>query len=449
MKKITLIGTGYVGLVTGACLAEMGHRVTCLDIDTEKVDSLKAGKLPFFEPGLEELVIRNTEAQRLFFTDKYSEAIPGCEVCFLALPTPSGEDGSCDISYILMAAAQLAESMDNEIVVVNKSTVPVGTGEKVRTAIKQGLTTRGVEIPFEIVSNPEFLREGSAVTDCMKPDRILLGVDSQKGEAVMKDLYTPFAIDNDPILIMDIASSELAKYASNAMLATRISFMNSLARLCEEVGANIKNVRTAMGTDPRIGPSYLSPGIGFGGSCLPKDVKALVATAEEVGLSLPILDSAIQINQTQQILFFEKILDHFGDLSGKTLAIWGLAFKPDTDDLREAPSLYLIERLLKKGATLKLYDPVAMPKAKVLLNQYEQVHFCQDEYEAAAGANAIILATEWHQFQFADFAQIGVSMKEKILFDGRNQHQKSEMEKLGFDYFCIGIQSKAAPYAHS
>ncbi|NGX37373.1 MAG: UDP-glucose 6-dehydrogenase TuaD, partial [Chlamydiae bacterium] len=349
--KITMIGTGYVGLVTGACLAEMGNQVICLDIDREKIDSLQAGKLPFYEPGLKELVKRNTQANRLHFTGQYSEAIPGCDICFLALPTPSNQDESCDLSYVEKAAKQLAEIMDNYLVVVNKSTVPVGTSERVKQTIQETLDARGVQIPFDIVSNPEFLREGSAIEDCMQPDRILLGVNQSKAAKIMQELYAPFL---ERILIMDIPSAELAKYAANAMLAARLSLINDLASLCEKLGANIDAVRDALAHDDRIGPQYLNPGIGFGGSCLPKDMKALRAMAKTHNHPTDFFDSILEINQRQRENFFEKIRSHFDRTKGKTLALWGLSFKPGTDDLREAPSLYFIQKCLVQGISLRL-----------------------------------------------------------------------------------------------
>ena len=436
-----MIGTGYVGLVTGACLAEMGNQVICLDIDREKVDSLQVGNLPFFEPGLKELVKRNTEANRLRFTDAYIDAIPGSDICFLALPTPSNHDESCDLSYVEAASIQLAEAMDNYLVVVNKSTVPVGTSEKVRQSIQKTLEKRGVQIPFDIVSNPEFLREGSAIEDCMQPDRILLGVHQSRAAKIMQELYAPY---HERILIMDIPSAELAKYAANAMLATRLSLINDLASLCEKLGANIHSVRDAIGHDERIGPHYLNPGLGFGGSCLPKDMKALRAIAQTHNHPTDFFDSILEINERQQKDFFEKIRSHFDPLKGITLALWGLSFKPNTDDLREAPSLYLIQKCLEHGIRLRVYDPVAMPKAKLLFNHYPEIHFAQDEYDAAAGADAIALVTEWKQFQFADFQKIGATMRSKILFDGRNQHSGEEMKKFGFSYFCVGKPSQPA-----
>ncbi len=431
MKKITIIGTGYVGLVTGACLAEMGNLVTCLDIDQEKISSLKVGNLPFYEPGLKELVHKGIASTRLQFTDQYTQAIPGTEICFFALPTPSKSDESCDLDYILLAAKQVAEVMNNYLVIVNKSTVPVGTGERLRGEL---LKHQPSPIPFDIVSNPEFLREGTAVNDCMHPDRILLGIDSKNAEQQMKELYAQYL---DQVMVMDIPSAELAKYAANTMLATRISLMNELAGLCEKLGADIESVRIAMGADERIGTRYLSPGIGFGGSCLPKDVKALRSTAKQNDHPCTFFDSILEINERQRKHFFDKIMRHFGSLKGITLGIWGLAFKPDTDDLREAPSLYLIEKFLEAGANLRIYDPVSMPKAKKFLKN-DEIQFCEDASDAAEEVDALILVTEWSEFQTADFKKIGPLMKQKILFDGRNQYKEMEMEELGFTYFRIG-----------
>jgi len=438
MKKIAIIGTGYVGLVTGACLAEMGNQVICLDIDKEKIESLRALNLPFFEPGLEELVVRAVEAERLFFTDQYNEAIPGTDLCFLALPTPSNEDGSCDLSYVLAAAEEIAANMDNYLLIVNKSTVPIGTAEKVTETLKKTLDERGVTIAFDVASNPEFLREGNAVADCLKPERILIGAKTTKAKELLKELYAPFCPQQDRIQITDIRSAEFAKYAANAMLATRISFMNNLATLAEKLGVNIDEVRIAMGADERIGNKYLNAGIGFGGSCLPKDIRALCAIGKKYGHPTPLFDSVLAINEEQRNFFYEKIARFFGSLSGKTLAIWGLSFKPNTDDMREAPALYLIQKFLEAGAHLRIYDPIALPKAKILLNRFDQVYFASDEYDAAENSDAIILATEWKQFQFADFEKIGASMNSKVFFDGRNQHSPDKMHKIGFIYFGIG-----------
>jgi UDPglucose 6-dehydrogenase len=436
--KIVIIGTGYVGLVTGACFAEMGHKVTCLDIDSQKIKLLRQGKLPFYEPGLSEVVTRGVQSGRLFFTDSYSEGIDGARVCFLALPTPSEENGLCNLSHVLKAATTLASEMSDSLIIVNKSTVPVGTAEKVRETIQKVLDSRGLSLSFDIVSNPEFLREGTAVNDCMKPDRVVIGVDSAVAEEVMVELYAPFTLNHDRLMLMDIPSAELSKYAANAMLATRISFMNEVAGLCEKLGANIRQVRLAMGSDHRIGYQYLYPGIGYGGSCLPKDIRSLRAIAKSYSYPTPLLDSVDLINTTQQERFYKKIESYFGSLEGKVLGLWGLSFKPDTDDLREAPALHLISKLLAAGAHLKLYDPVAIDKARPLFERGENVTFCSDEYDAADGADALILTTEWKQFRFADFEKVFALMKGSAFFDGRNQYKARDMESRGFDYFCIG-----------
>lgn len=438
---IVVIGTGYVGLVTGTCFAEMGNQVICVDIDEHKLQMLQEDKIPFFEPMLGEFVARNRAAGRLHFTNDYS-AVAGVQVCFLALPTPSCEDGSCDLSYLFSAAEAVAQKMCGELIVVIKSTVPVGTAHQVREILRASLEARGVDYPFEIVSNPEFLREGNAVADCMKPDRIIFGVESQRATDIMKKLYAPFTMSHDRILVMDIKSAELAKYAANAMLATRISFMNELAHLCEKIGAQINQVRIALGSDHRIGMHYLYPGLGYGGSCLPKDLRALKAIARECDVPTPLLDSVDWINQKQRERFLQKVIDHFGTLSGKTLAIWGLSFKPDTDDLREAPSLYLIHELHRRGAFLRIFDPVALDKAELMLGKYDQIAFCGDEYSAAEGADAILLITEWKQFRLVDFSKILLVMKGRAFFDGRNQYSPAEMQALGFEYFCVGMPSQ-------
>lgn len=430
MTRITIIGTGYVGLVTGVCLAKMGNTITCLDIDREKIHSLQKGKIPFFEPGLEEATIEETSAGRLSFTSSYESAIPDAEICFLALPTPSAEDGSCDMRYIFSAVKQIAQLMSENLVIVNKSTVPVGTTEKVREILR-----KETNLPCHVISNPEFLKEGSALTDALDPDRILIGVDSPYAESVMKKLYAPFI---DRILMMDIASCELAKYAANAMLATRLSFMNHLSILCEKVGANIDSIQQAIGKDPRIGSHYLRAGIGFGGSCLPKDVRALKETFIHLGLSSEFFENILKINTEQQEHFIKNIVGHFGNLSGKRLAIWGLSFKPDTDDLREAPSLYLIQKCLQQGAILRLYDPAAIDKAKQIFRNENNIQYCKDPYDAAMDTDAILLLTEWKEFVQIDFAKLGKIVREKTLFDGRNVFDRYLLETQGFSYFGIG-----------
>ncbi len=435
--NLLMIGTGYVGLVTGACFAEMGHHVICLDIDREKIERLKNGEIPIFEPGLEELIKRNVSAGRLQFTSDYAEGVKHSLVCFLAVPTPSDEKGSCDLSHVLLAIEQIAEQMDGYRLIVNKSTVPVGSAEKVKQLIGS-LQNH----PFDVVSNPEFLKEGSAVNDCMKPDRVVIGTDNPKAAELMKELYSPFTLNHDRILLMDIPSAEMTKYAANAMLATRISFMNELAGLCEKLGANINDVRVGIGSDTRIGYQFLYAGIGYGGSCFPKDIRALRSMAEAVNYPTPILEAVNTINEAQKRLLSKKISLYFGNPSGKTIAIWGLAFKPNTDDMREAPSLQLIQELLSQGAILRLYDPVSMSKAQKTLPSHPNLYWCQDEYDAAQGADGIALVTEWKQFRFVDFATILNSMAGKGFFDGRNQYKPHEMQAKGFDYFGIGIPNK-------
>jgi UDPglucose 6-dehydrogenase len=432
---LLVVGTGYVGLVTGACFAEMGHLVTCLDIDEKKIALLNQGILPIYEPGLEEVVKRNTLAKRLFFTTDYKKSVQEALVCFLALPTPSQEDGSCDLQYVLKAAQEIAKHMSSYKVIVTKSTVPVGTAKKLYEIFSP------LGIPFDIVSNPEFLKEGSAVLDCMKPDRIILGVESEIALKVMKELYAAFTLNHDRILIMDIASAEMTKYAANAMLATRISFMNEMAILCEKLGANINDVRIGIGSDARIGYHFLYAGAGYGGSCFPKDIRALQSMAHKVGLETPLLQAVDVINEKQKKLLGKKMESYFaskGGVAKKTIAIWGLSFKPNTDDIREAPALKLIEELLSIGAKIRLYDPVALDHVKKVYPHHPQIEWCKDEYHAAEGADGIALLTEWKQFRFVDFKEILTKMQGKAFFVGRNQYKRSEMEERGFHYFGIG-----------
>jgi UDPglucose 6-dehydrogenase len=431
--NLLVIGTGYVGLVTGACLSDMGHQVICLDIDVDKIAALQKGSVPIYEPGLEEIVQRNISAGRLKFTTDYTSSVQNSKVCFIAVPTPSKEDGSCNLSYVLQAARSVAESMIEPMVIVTKSTVPVGTAQKIRQTVEEY-----TKISFDVVSNPEFLKEGAAVADCMKPDRIILGVESAHGASVMKELYSAFTINHDRILIMDTSSAEMTKYVANAMLATRISFMNEMAGLCEKLGANIQQVRIGIGSDQRIGYHFLYAGAGYGGSCFPKDIRALQAMAREAHYEAPLLLAIESINEKQKKLLAKKMNIHFGSVSKKTIAIWGLAFKPDTDDLREAPALKLIEELLQQGAHVRLYDPVAMPKAQKLLT-HPNITWCRDEYHAAEGSDGIALVTEWKQFRFVDLDTIANSMKGKIFFDGRNQYKKDEMKAKGFQYYGIGV----------
>lgn len=440
--QLLIIGTGYVGLVTGACFAEMGHEVTCLDIDREKVAKLKAGIVPIFEPGLTELVHRNQAAGRLIFTTDYAEAVHSNAVCFIAVPTPTAADGSCEIGYILEAASCVAKEMTGPMVIVTKSTAPPGTSIAVRNRVSEILEERNAEIAFDVVSNPEFLKEGSAVSDCMKPDRIILGLSSPEAEKTMRDIYAAFTQNHDRFLVMDPLSAEMTKYAANAMLATRISFMNELASLCEKVGANIHSVRVGIGSDARIGYQFLYAGIGYGGSCFPKDLRALIATGEQAGSEMTLIQAVEAINEKQKGLLGKKILSYFAERGGaknKTVAIWGLSFKPDTDDVREAPSLVLIQQLLHAGAKLKVYDPVAMDAAKKALGNEPAITWCKDEYEAAEAADAVALVTEWKQFRTVDFKQLLIKMNGRGFFDGRNQYKAQEMANKGFDYFGIGV----------
>ncbi|MBI2743196.1 MAG: UDP-glucose/GDP-mannose dehydrogenase family protein [Chlamydiales bacterium] len=440
--QLLIIGTGYVGLVTGACFAEMGHHVTCLDIDQEKIDQLKNGNVPIFEPGLTELVLRNQAAGRLIFTTDYAEAVNSSSVCFIAVPTPSAADGSCEISYILQAASEVARQMQEDKVIVTKSTAPPGTAHAVKRCIREILDKRGVDLNFDLVSNPEFLKEGCAVSDCMKPDRIILGVENSHAEKVMREIYSSFTWNHDRFISMDLLSAEMTKYAANAMLATRISFMNELSRLCESIGANIHSVRVGIGSDVRIGYQFLYAGIGYGGSCFPKDLRALIASGQKAGCEMSLVQAVEEINERQKMLLGSKILSYFatqGGVKNKTIALWGLSFKPDTDDIREAPSLVLIQQLSEAGAKLRLYDPIAMSAMKKAVKDQSNITWCSDEYQAAEGADAIALLTEWKQFRVVNFEQLLTKMRGKGFFDGRNQYKSQEMLERGFDYFGIGI----------
>lgn len=439
---IAIIGAGYVGLVTAACFAEMGHRIICLDINAQKIQDLQKGVIPIYEPGLKELVERNVEDGRLSFTTDYKLAIATSHVCFIAVATPSKRDGSCDLSYVFSAASSIALAMKHQMLIVNKSTVPVGTAGLVKQHIAQILKEENKLIGFDVVSNPEFLKEGNAINDCMKPDRIIIGVDNPDSIKTMREIYSAFTINHDRILIMAPSSAELAKYAANAMLALRISFMNELSSLCEKTGANISDIRVAIGADQRIGYHFLYAGIGYGGSCFPKDIRALCATAETHDLHLSLLRATENVNKRQKEVLADKIICYFNrhnGVFGKTIAVWGLSFKPHTDDIREAPALFLIETLLLQGVNLRLFDPVAIPAIRKHLGSCSRVTFCKDEYESAQGADAIALATEWRQFRYVDFAKIIPSLNHLAFFDGRNQYQPQEMEKLGFSYFGIGV----------
>jgi len=442
--KILMVGTGYVGLVTATCFAEMGHQVIALDIDEKKIEDLNRGIMPIFEPGLQELVMRNMAAGRLSFTTDYAEGVRQSAVCFIAVPTPSREDGSCDLSFVYHAAAEIALHMNEYKVIVNKSTVPMGTAHQVESLIDLKLQEKGSQLSFDVVSNPEFLKEGSAIADCMKPDRVILGVESARAAKIMREIYSAFTINHDRIFLMDTLSAEMTKYAANAMLALRISFMNELAHLCEKTGADIKQVRIGIGSDQRIGYQFLYAGAGYGGSCFPKDLRALASTARDYELEMPLLKATEEVNTRQKKVISQKILSYFatqGGIKGKTIAIWGLAFKPDTDDIREAPALSTIQDLLEEGAFIQVYDPAAMPNAQKFFSLEPKVQFCSDEYAAARGADAIALLTEWKQFRFVDFSKIIPTLKQKVLFDGRNQYHLSEMQPLGFEYFGIGVPS--------
>ncbi|MDW7679623.1 MAG: UDP-glucose/GDP-mannose dehydrogenase family protein [bacterium] len=439
--KISVVGTGYVGLVTGTCFAETGIDVTCVDIDARKIENLKQGKLPIYEPGLEEILERNVEKQRLKFTTDIVESLNGCEVVFIAVGTPPDEDGSADLKHVINVAREIGRYMKDFLVVVTKSTVPVGTSAKVREAVQDELDKRGANIKFSVASNPEFLKEGDAVNDFLKPDRIVIGVDSEEIEEVMKKLYKPFLLNGHPIIFMDIPSAEMTKYTANAMLATKISFMNDIANLCEIVGANVNLVRKGIGSDTRIGHKFIYPGTGYGGSCFPKDVKALIKTADENGYILNVLKSVEQVNERQKMILFEKISAYFNeDLKGKTIAIWGLSFKPETDDMREAPALVVIEKLLNAGCKIKAYDPQAMDEAKRILD--DTIELVPEPYEALVDADALTVITEWHEFRYPNFKVMAKLLKNAVIFDGRNIYDYQEMHELGFEYFCIGINPK-------
>jgi len=439
--KITIVGTGYVGLVTGACFSEVGIDVTCVDIDEKKIENLKKGILPIWEPGLEDLVKRNTDNGRLKFSTKLSESLDGVNIVFGAVGTPPDEDGSADLKYVIEVAREVGRHADDYVLMVTKSTVPVGTAEKVRIALQEEITKRGVDVSFDVASNPEFLKEGAAVNDFLKPDRIVVGTDSDRAKKLMEKLYKPFTMNGHPVIFMDIISSEMTKYAANSMLATKISFMNDIANLCEIVGADVNAVRRGIGSDRRIGRYFIYPGTGYGGSCFPKDVKALVKTAEEFGYDMAVLSAVEDVNQRQKSVLYAKAKKYYnGSLKGKTFGIWGLSFKPQTDDMREAPSLVIIEKLLAEGAKVKAYDPVAMEETKRILG--DKIEYAEDKYDAILDTDGLFVVTEWPEFKMLNFKVLKKLLKEPVIFDGRNIYDVEEMKTNGFKYYGIGVGNR-------
>ena len=435
--KIAIVGTGYVGLVTGTCFAEIGVDVTCVDTNIKKIKALEEGVIPIYEPGLEEMVLRNTKSGRLKFTTSLESCLNDVEVIFSAVGTPPDEDGSADLSYVLAVARTIGQNMNKYKLVVTKSTVPVGTAQKVRNVIQKELDQRGVTIEFDVASNPEFLKEGNAISDFMSPDRVVVGVESERAKKIMSKLYKPFLLNNFRVIFMDIPSAEMTKYAANSMLATRISFMNDIANLCELVGADVNMVRSGIGSDTRIGRKFLYPGIGYGGSCFPKDVKALIKTAEQNGYDMRVLRAVEEVNEIQKSALFEKLLKLFNNkLKDKTIAIWGLAFKPETDDMREAPALVLIDKLRQAGCKIRVYDPAAMEECKRRIG--DSVYYAHDMYDAVLDADVLMLVTEWKEFRLPSWPVIKKTMTQPIVLDGRNIYDKKEMEELGFIYSCIG-----------
>jgi len=437
--KITVVGTGYVGLVSGACLADMGNDVMCLDVDAAKIALLRQGGIPIYEPGLEDLVRRNVQAGRLHFTDDVAQSVAFGDVQFIAVGTPPGEDGSADLKYVLAAAQNIARHMTSRKLIVDKSTVPVGTADKVRAVVAKELAERGVDLPFTVASNPEFLKEGAAINDFMSPDRVIVGADDDYTISVMRRIYEPFQRTHDRLMVMDVRSAELTKYAANAMLATRISFMNEMANLAEVLGADVEQVRRGIGADPRIGYHFLYPGAGYGGSCFPKDVQALVNTASEHGLPMRVIEAAEAANHAQKFRLSEKLVERFGeDLRGRKIALWGLSFKPNTDDMREAPSLTVIAELTRRGAEVRAYDPVAMHEAGRVLAGHQGVSFATDMYDALDGADALLIATEWKVFRAPDFDRVKALLKTPLIIDGRNLYTPADVRGLGFEYSGIG-----------
>ena len=438
--NVAVVGSGYVGLVSGTCFSEMGNKVTCVDIDKKKIKKLEEGIIPIFEPGLENMVLKNVKNKNLFFTTNIGEAISDAEIVFIAVGTPMGDDGSADLQYVLAVAKSIGETMQKRLIVVDKSTVPIGTADKVKAAIQTELDKRGVDIDFHVVSNPEFLKEGAAIDDFMKPDRVVIGADSDYAFDKMKQLYSPFFRTHDRFITMDIRSAEMTKYAANTMLATKISFMNEIANICERVGADAIKVRIGIGSDKRIGYSFIYPGAGYGGSCFPKDVKALKKIAEEYGYKANLIESVENVNDAQKLVIAQKIVKRFGeDLTGLTFGLWGLAFKPGTDDMREAPAIYIVKELEKRGAKVKAYDPKAIEEAKeCYLKDVKNITYHSSKYEVLSDASALILLTEWKEFRSPDFVEIKQQLKNPIIFDGRNQYNAFNLEEQGFEYYQIG-----------
>jgi len=440
--KLSMVGTGYVGLVTGTCFAEMGNSVICVDIDEKKIEKLKEGVIPIYEPGLESMVRENYERGTLEFTTDIKEALEKTDVIFIAVGTPQGEDGSADLQYVLKVAEDIGKHMTHEMIVVDKSTVPVGTADKVKAVIQEELDKRNVEIPFHVISNPEFLKEGSAIEDFMKPDRVVIGAENDKAMEVMKELYAPFTHNHERFIAMDIRSAEMTKYAANPILATKISFMNEIANICERVGADVNKVRIGIGSDSRIGYSFIYPGCGYGGSCFPKDVQALNKIALDAGYEPKIIQAVEAVNKKQKKVLAEKVVKRFGeDLNGKTFAVWGLSFKPETDDMREASAITIIDELTKRGAKIKAYDPKAMDEARTFyLKDNPNVEYTKSKYDALDGANAMLLVTEWKEFRSPDFEEMKKRLKQPIIFDGRNQYNMEKMKEKGFEYHQIGVK---------
>ncbi len=435
--NIAIVGTGYVGLVSGTCFAEMGVNVTCVDVNEEKINSLKNGQVPIYEPGLDEMVLRNHREGRLNFTTDLTSCLDNVDIVFSAVGTPPDEDGSADLQYVLAVAREFGQNIKKYTVLVTKSTVPVGTAKKVKAVIREELEKRGVDVPFDVASNPEFLKEGAAIKDFMSPDRVVVGVESEKAKELMSKLYRPFMLNNFRVIFTDIPSAEMIKYAANSMLATRISFMNDIANLCELVGADVNMVRKGIGADVRIGSKFLYPGCGYGGSCFPKDVKALIKTAEKNGYNMSVLKAVEDVNENQKHVLFNKLSKYYGgDLKGKTIAMWGLAFKPETDDMREATSLVTISLLLEAGCTVRVYDPVAMNECRRRIG--DKVLYAKDMYDAVLDADALLMLTEWKQFRLPSWGVVSKSMKKSLIIDGRNIYDAEELKQNGFEYYCIG-----------